>query len=55
MGGVQLGRSQRRVPGTQAEGEAQTLPVERSVVTVLCDKKESTKIGHTGHQLLWRI
>ena len=55
MGGVQPGRSQRRVPGTQAEGEAQTLSVERSVVSVLCDKKESTKIGYSGHQILWRI
>ena len=44
-GGVQPGRSQRRVPGTQTKGEGQTLPV-------LCDKKESTKIGHTGDILI---
>ena len=51
-GGVQPGRSQRRVPGTQAKGEAQTLTVKRSVVSVLCDKKEPTKIGHTGDILI---
>jgi len=40
------------VPGTQAKGEAQTLTVKRSVVSVLCDKKEPTKIGHTGDILI---
>ena len=52
MGGVQPGWPQRRVPGTQAKGEAQTLTAERSVVSVLCDKKEPTKIGHPGDILI---
>ena len=44
MGGAQPGWSQRRLPGTQAEGAAQTLTVERSVISVLCDREESTEI-----------